>query len=144
MDDISANVLNYWEKKRVNCARSAACGILEFYKVHGSEILYKALTSFGGGIGEGTVCGGLIGALAAMNLILAGNGLSDREIVNKSDALKNLFREKFTTLECRALMDEFRLENGKVDFQNPERRKKCTNAVMTAVKGAQHIIDQEK
>ncbi len=143
MDNIIKSTMNYWEKRRVNCARSTACGILEFYQVKGSQILYKTFTTFGGGIGEGTICGGLIGAIGALNLILAERGLSDKEISDKAKDLKNLFRREFDTLECRTLMDEFRTKGGTIDYSNPERRKKCTRAVITAIKGAQKIIDGE-
>ncbi|MFX1252965.1 MAG: C-GCAxxG-C-C family (seleno)protein, partial [Promethearchaeota archaeon] len=143
MDDIIASTMNYWEKKQVNCARSAACGLLDFYQVKDSQILYKTFTTFGGGIGEGTICGGLIGALGALNLILAERGLNDKEISDKAKDLKTLFRREFDTLECRTLMDEFRTKDGTIDFSNPERRKKCTHAVITAIKCVQPIVDGE-
>jgi len=38
---------------------------------------------------------------------------------------------------------EIRIKDGSIDFSNPERRKKCTHAVITAIKGAQQIIDMK-
>ncbi|MHA2272323.1 MAG: C-GCAxxG-C-C family (seleno)protein [Candidatus Hodarchaeales archaeon] len=143
MDDIIASARNYWEKKKTNCARAAACGILDYYKhVNGSKILYNAFTTFGGGLGERTVCGSLIGALGALNLLLAERGLSDKEIAERAKELKSLFREEFDTLECRVLLNEFRTKDGQFDMSHPERRHKCTRTVETAVTGVQQIIDR--
>ncbi|MHA2295182.1 MAG: C-GCAxxG-C-C family protein [Candidatus Hodarchaeales archaeon] len=142
MDDIIATSMKYYEKKKVNCARSVACGVLDFYKyVEASKIFYKAFTTFGGGIGEGSICGSLVGALAAMNLILAEQGLTDMQISSKAKDLKNHFREVFNTLECASLLIEYQKKDGSIDFLNPERREKCTRTVVTAVKGVQQIID---
>lgn len=143
MDDIIASAMNYWEKKKVNCARTAACGILEFYKhFDESKILYNAFTTFGGGLGEKTVCGGLIGALGALNLLLAERGLGDKEVAEKAKELKAIFREEFNTLECRVLLEEFRTEDGQFDMDHPERRQKCTRTVERAVTGVQQIIER--
>ncbi|MFX0115292.1 MAG: C-GCAxxG-C-C family (seleno)protein [Candidatus Hodarchaeota archaeon] len=143
MDDIIALAMNYWDKKKLNCAQTAACGILDFYKhAEGSQILCKAFTTFGGGLGERTVCGSLIGALGALNLLLAERGLSYKEIAEKTKELKTLFREGFGTLKCRILLDEFRTEDGQFDMDHPDRRPKCTRTVETAVTGVQQIIDR--
>ncbi|MFW9915730.1 MAG: C-GCAxxG-C-C family protein [Candidatus Thorarchaeota archaeon] len=142
MDEIIASAMNHWESKKANCAQTTASGILDFYKHNeGSQILYKAFTTFGGGLGERTVCGSLIGAMGALNLLLAERGLSYKEIAEKTKELKAIFREEFGTLKCRILLDEFRKADGQYDMSHPERRPKCTKTVEIAVTGVQQIID---
>ncbi|MFX0124407.1 MAG: C-GCAxxG-C-C family (seleno)protein [Candidatus Hodarchaeota archaeon] len=138
---ITEKTLKYW-KKKANCARASVCGILSY---NGRESLcepfYKAMLPMGGGFGEGLVCGAVTGSLAALSLVLADKGLKDEVIANKTKIWRNNFKNKYETLTCFELIDEFRNESGDIDLKMPGRREKCTDIVTEAVTFAQQIID---
>ena len=138
---ITEKTLEYWEKK-ANCARASVCGILSYYDNESlCDPFYKAMLPMGGGFGEGLVCGAVTGSLAALSLILAEKGLEDKEISKKTEMWREYFKEKFETLTCFELIDEFRTKIGEIDFEMPGRREKCTDFVIAGVIFAQQIID---
>jgi C_GCAxxG_C_C family probable redox protein len=135
---------NYWEK-RSNCAQSTAAGILENYDHSDlSPSFYKAMLPFGGGVGEESICGAVLGSLAGMSLALADKGVNPDGVREKSKEFKRRLRERFGTLECGALMDEFRDPQGKIVFDMPGRREKCTKVVESAVILARQLIDSSQ
>jgi len=141
MIDITERAKFYWENGN-NCARSAACGILDYYDYPEiSKYIRKALLPFGGGIGEGSVCGSATGALAALSIILSEKGFSDEEISQKTKMFKEKFRKEFSAIDCRDILDEFRLEDGSIDKENPKRREKCTKTVIRAVLIVKELVD---
>ena len=131
------NIVNeakkYWEHGH-NCARSTASGILDYfgYKAE-SEILNKSFLPYGGGIGERSICGSLVGALGALSFLLMEKGLSNEEIAEKIKVLKTGFAESNGSLYCGKLLDEFIDQEGKLDKDHPDRRKVCDQTVETAV-----------
>ena len=137
---IVEKTLEYWENEN-NCARSTACGILSYFN---NEQLcnpfHKAMLPMGGGVGEGSICGSIIGSLSAISLILAERGLIDEEIKEKTDLWKSSIKGKFGTLKCFNLMAKFMGNDGEIDFDMPGRREKCTDVVVSAVKLAEQII----
>jgi hypothetical protein len=139
--DITEKTLEYWENE-VNCARSTVCGILSHNGENSlCDPFYKAMLPMGGGFGEGLVCGAVTGSLAGLSLVLATKGLNDDTIKEKREIWKNVFKEKFDTLSCFELMDEFRNELGEIDFEMAGRREKCTDTVISGVTIAQKIIN---
>ncbi|MFX0013948.1 MAG: C-GCAxxG-C-C family (seleno)protein [Promethearchaeota archaeon] len=139
--DILEGTMNYW-KRKANCARSTACGILEYYGKNSlSDPFYKGMLPMGGGLGEGLVCGAVIGSLVATSLVLVESGLNDEMTSKQIKKWKQEFIQKFESLNCFDLINEFRNAEGKVDLKMPGRREKCTEIVASAVTIAKQVID---
>ena len=140
---ITEKTLEYWENEN-NCARSCACGILSYYgKKPLCDPFFKAMLPMGGGVGERSICGAIIGSLSAISLILAEQGLSDEAIRIRTDLWKKRMKNKFGTLKCFDLMFEFIDNEGEIDFQMSGRREKCTEVVISSVNLAEQIIDSQ-
>lgn len=139
------NIVNeakkYWEHEH-NCAQAAASGILDYfgYKAE-SEILNKSFLPYGGGIGERSICGSLVGALGALSFLLKEKGLEYKIIAEKIKVLKNGFAESNGSLYCKELLDEYIDQDGKLDRDNPDRRKVCDQTVETAVLIVKDIVE---
>ncbi len=146
--DAVEKTLHYWKNiKGANCARATSCGLL--FANGKNELvnpMYKAMLAMGGGMGELDVCGAVTGTLSALGIILSekfkGKENSEKLIMDEIKEWKNNFRNKFGTLICRTLLDDFKDKEGKIDFKHPERRIHCTDIVESAVIFAQQIIEK--
>ncbi|MCE7742319.1 MAG: C_GCAxxG_C_C family protein [Candidatus Heimdallarchaeota archaeon] len=142
MTDIIQETRKYWGND-YNCSRAAARGILDYFDHKElSETIDKALYAFGGGIGEGSICGAVTGALAALSTIMVEKDIDDenkREVFRK---FKDIFIEKNDTLYCKEILKNFFLSDGSVDYDHPERRQKCDHAVESAVLIAKELIEK--
>ncbi len=140
MKDIVEEMMKLWMKGE-NCARATSCSITEFYNENQCETLRLALTAFGGGIGEGSICGAITGSLAGMSYILGKKcGLNDAEIRERAKIFKENIRSKFESLDCYELISEFRADGKILKNKEAERRQKCTNIVKESVLEVQQII----
>ena len=141
MSEIILETKKYWENGK-NCARSTSCGILDYFGLSGyTKVMDPAMIPFGGGVGERSICGSLLGALAGMCTVLKEKGIDEKVIYEKPKILKAKFKEKMGTLYCKAILDEFIDDKGVLDYENPDRRKRCTNTVEAAVLGVLNIIE---
>ncbi len=141
MSEILLETKKYWENGK-NCARSTSCGILDYFGLSGyTKVMDSAMIPFGGGVGERSICGSLLGALASMCTVLKEKGIEEKIIYEQTKVLKAKFKEKMGTLYCKAILDEFIDEKGVLDYDNPGRRNLCTNTVEAAVLGAKEIIE---
>ncbi|MHA1910199.1 MAG: C-GCAxxG-C-C family protein [Candidatus Kariarchaeaceae archaeon] len=130
--------LKYWETE--NCARAAACGLLDFFNhISESKTMFKAILPFGGGIGERSICGAVCGSLAALSFKLAELGLEKEAINEKVSLFKEQFTTRFETLICRDLIQPYLLEDGTFA---PERRDRCTEFVVEGVKMVNSIVEE--
>ena len=139
------NIVNEAEKywgHGYNCAQSAASGILDFfgYKAE-SETLNKSFLPYGGGIGERSICGSLVGALGALSFLLKEKGVENEKIYEKIKVLKEGFADSNGSLYCKELLDEYIDQDGKLDRDNPDRRKVCDQTVETAVLIVKDIVE---
>ena len=139
--DIVDEAKKYWDHGH-NCAQAAASGILDYfgYKAE-SETLKKSFLPYGGGIGERSICGSLVGALGALSFLMMEKGLENEKIYEKIKVLKNGFAESNGSLYCKELLDEFIDQEGKLDKDHPNRRKVCDQTVETAVLIVKDIIE---
>jgi len=139
--DIVREAWKYWEHDH-NCAQAAASGILDYFGFESErETLRKSFLPYGGGIGERSICGSLVGALGALSFLLWNEGLIGEEIYKKIKVLKDGFLEANGSLYCKEILDEFIDEEGKLDRDNPERRKTCDQTVETAVTIVKDIVE---
>ncbi|MCG3216027.1 MAG: C_GCAxxG_C_C family protein [Candidatus Heimdallarchaeota archaeon] len=140
MHQIVKQAFKYWEKR--NCARSTSCAILDYYGFSEyTNVLDSAMILFGGGAGERSICGSLLGALAGMGVVLKEKGLEEKEIYKKSKYLKAGFKKEMGTLRCREILADFLDENGVLDKDHPDRSPLCDKTVETAVLEVLRIID---
>lgn len=141
MNDIIQLTLDYWDEQH-NCAISTACGTLKYFGEKDVTDFYNSFLGFGGGIGEGSACGAVVGVLAAMGKILSDHGLSEKQIRYSINDFKVKFMEKHGSINCQTILEEFKSNDG-VDYSNPDRKIKCTGLVKTSVSDAKAIIEIE-
>ena len=139
--DIVEEAFKYWTSNH-NCAQAAAGGALDYFGFEEeSKTLIKAFLPYGGGIGERTICGSLVGALGALSFLLKENGIANEQIYEKFKKLKEKFSEANGSLRCRELLQDFIDAEGKVDRDNPERKKICDKTVETSVLFVKELIE---
>ena len=142
MSEIISETKKYWENGK-NCARSTSCGILDYFGLSGyTKVMDSAMIPFGGGVGERSICGSLLGALAGMCIVLKEKGMDEKVIYTKPKILKDEFKKKMGTLYCKAILDDFIDDKGVLDYENPERRKRCNSTVEAAVLGVKKIVEE--
>lgn len=141
MENIIQLALDYWDEEH-NCAISTACGTLKYFGEKDVTDSYNSLLGFGGGVGEGSVCGAVVGVLTAMSKILSDHGLSEKQIRFSINDFKGKFSEKHGSINCNKILEEFKIDGG-VDYSNPDRKIKCTGVVKNSVTDAKTIIEIE-
>ena len=131
--DVTIKSLKVFENN--NCAQATASGILDYYNDKDEQIFFNALLGFGGGFGEGSLCGAVSGSIASMTKILSDRNVGKDDIIEARNQLKDQFSAKFESLECRELTKDY------ADKNNEERRANCANFVREIVVDATKIID---
>ena len=132
----------YWNNE-ANCARSTACGLLDYNElISESKILFESLSPMGGGVGEGEVCGVVIGTLEALSLILNRKEIDEETMKELFNKWKTDFNQHFNSILCRSLIKEYKNDLGEIIEELSEKRKeKCENMVFKGVFLAQEIIN---
>lgn len=139
--DIVEEADKYWGHGH-NCAQSAASGILDYFGYESeSKTLKNSFLPYGGGIGERSICGSLVGALGALSFLLKEKGLDNEKIYEKIKVLKDGFSEANGSLYCKELLEDYIDEEGKLDRDNPDRKKTCDQTVETAVLIVKDIVE---
>ena len=139
--DIVDEALKYWNANH-NCAQSTASGSLDYFGFEEeSKTLCKACFPYGGGVGVRTICGSLLGALAALSFLLKEKDIANEQIYEKIKTLKQEFDEKNGSMYCKELLQEYIFPDGTLDRDNPDRRKVCDNTVETAVKIVRNLVE---
>lgn len=106
-----------------NCSQSVVLTMQEVLGLQ-DELVLKAATGFGGGIGNmGSMCGALAGGIMTIGLIYGRSKLEqeaekERTYVLCAEWLKR-FRDHFGSSDCIDIL--------KVDLKNPEKRKEYWN-----------------
>ncbi len=104
-----------------NCAESVLKACQELYQLPGTEMVPKAASGFGGGIGrKGSVCGALSGGILALGLAMGRMDPHDAaardRIYAKARELSERFEREFGTVLCANLTQ--------CDLGTPEGQKK--------------------
>lgn len=116
----------YFYESGCNCAVSVFLAVAEDFNVEVSEETTKVVAAFGGGMGAGSTCGALTGAIAAVGLVYDPKSSYYKTI--REELIKQ-FKERYKTLECSDLVKTYKVEyKGKL---------KC----MELVQGALEILD---
>lgn len=140
--NIVDEALKYWNDNH-NCAQSTASGSLDYFGFEDeSKTLRKAYLPYGGGVGERTICGSLLGALAAISFLLMEKGLPNEQIYEKIKILKQGFNEANGSMYCKELLHDFIDSDGILDIDNPDRKKICDKSVETAVLIVKDLVEK--
>ena len=132
----------YWDNES-NCAQAVSCGLLDYFNM--SEhvgLIHDAMTGFGGGMGERSICGAVTGGLAALGILLKKKGIGTEQRSEIFRKYNQAFINDFNTLDCKEIIADFILPDGSVDRDRPERRILCTKAVNTAAKIVKDIFNE--
>lgn len=125
----------------MNCAQSSAGALLKHYQHPAAKTIESAFLPFGGGMGEGSICGAVSGSMAALSLLLEDRGLPKESIKDQSSKFKACFIRQQGSLECQELLKPFQVD-GEIPEERQESRKiSCTNCVITAVQIASSLIE---
>ena len=135
MIEIIPVVKELWDKQ-ANCAQSSCSGLLLHYNFkHASKILFDSLKCFGGGFGEGMICGAVSGSITALSYLGTTKELSEDKIKELTAELKSKFRSEFEFLDCYSLKKPFtdkitpEMSEGEIELIDQGRRQKCTRMV---------------
>ena len=140
--NIVDEALKYWNNNH-NCAQSTASGSLDYFGFDDeSTTLRKACLPYGGGVGVRTICGSLLGALAALSFLLEEKRLTKEQIYEKLTKLKQDFGEANGSMYCKELLQDFIDSDGILDRDNPDRRKICDKSVETAVLIVKDLVEK--
>jgi len=97
----------YSEDNDLNCAESMLYGANEEYGLDLDQKVLDTMSSFGGGMAVGSVCGALTGAVAALGVMFTGDKTLDSEerkaIVA---AFYERFQEKIGTDNCKIIKEK--------------------------------------
>ncbi len=108
MQTIQEITLELWDN--LNCAYSTACGISLYYGFEQeSNTLSKALISFGGGIGERSICVSVTVALSALSVVYAKKGYKEDEIAKIAKSFKVNFSQGIVLTPSFSAFSNFNL-----------------------------------
>lgn len=140
MEDLIEIVTVYW--KDSHCAQAVTMSLLSFNNYSKDQMpIVNALTSFGEGMGERSICGSVSGSLASLGIILNDKMVSTKEIMEMTDKFKMEFKEKNQSLYCYELLSPY-LDGDEPYPDDPIRLPVCTKAVISATTIAQKIISE--
>lgn len=125
----------------MNCAQSSAGALLEHYQHPAAKTMESALLTFGGGMGEGSICGAVSGSMAALSLLLEDKGVSKKQIKDQTSKFKACFIRQQGSLDCDDLLEPFRVHGEIPEDRQEARRISCTNCVVKAVQIASSLVE---
>jgi C_GCAxxG_C_C family probable redox protein len=138
LDELIDIVTDYW--KESHCAYAVAKSLIQVNNYSKDSLpILNALTAFGEGMGERSICGSVTGALASLGAILKDKMIQDEEIKEMIDKFKREFKRHNNSLYCNEILSPY-LDNHEPYPEDPIRLPICTEAVKSAATIAQKII----
>lgn len=134
-------VLKLWDGGN-NCARATGVGLLKSHDDPDHQVFQSAFLGFGGGMGEGSICGAVSGTIAAIGKLLFEKGLNDDQIRDKINLLKQQLKEDYKqqSLDCKNFLKDFSVD-GKIDYSASGRKESCTLLVGKITEMADKILE---
>ncbi|HAE43207.1 MAG TPA: hypothetical protein DCG34_09875 [Clostridiales bacterium] len=109
-------VIYYSQTHNFNCAEATIKAANDIYSLNLSKETFRTMAAFGGGMGVGSVCGALTGALAVLGVMFvndkAHENLKTKEMANE---FFNKFVDKLGTDNCTKLKEIYRDDITKCD-----------------------------
>ncbi len=131
-----------------NCAESVLKACQELYRLPGKDVVPKAASGFGGGIGrKGSVCGALSGGILALGLAMGRVDPKDAaardRIYAQARELYERFEREFGTVLCFNLTEcDLATPEGQQKFKERGLHKNlCSKFVQGMVKWVGEVIE---
>ena len=126
-------VRKFYDKEYdLNCAECILVAAIEQYNLDIPKKSIKLMSSFGGGMGIGSVCGALTGGAAVLGIMFTevrGHQSPQAKLIT-AEYISN-FKEKLAEIDCIPLKDKY--------FNGTER---CIIMMETAAQELESIIDK--
>lgn len=138
INTIHENLVN----QKLNCAERTFLTVKSFLETNIPSEAVGLLTGFGGGIGgtHGSVCGAVTGGVCALGLLYGRRKPAEESSEKAYDVARDFicqFKSKFGTEVCGELIGDLLRVN---KFDSDERRKRCFNYTLNAIKLCTDII----
>lgn len=126
----------YYDKKYdLNCAECILTAANEEYDLDLPKKAIKSMAAFGGGMGIGSVCGAITGAIAALGIMFAEDrGHASPQVKEMTVELISDFNKRLGSIDCIPLKE--------MHYENPENR--CIKMMEVAAVSLEEIINKNK
>lgn len=118
MSNLAEKAVTYYSQTHnLNCAEATISAANQTYNLDLQKDTLRAMAAFGGGMGVGSVCGALTGALAVLGVMFVEEKAHDSsEIKEMASEFFNRFVEKLSTENCTKLKEMYRDDLTKCDL----------------------------
>ena len=129
------SVREYYDKKYdLNCAECMLIAASEEYDLNLPKKAIKTMAAFGGGMGIGSVCGAITGAIAAVGIMFAEDrGHASPQVKEITIKLISRINEKMELIDCIPLKEKY--------FDNDER---CLKIIEICAIELDRIVEENK
>ena len=130
----------YFYKGGLNCAESTLKCLIEDGIIDIPEGSVRMMSGFGGGMQRGSVCGAVIGSVAALGSVY-GRTLAEEDRKPSADAVRTFlrrFEEEFGTIYCKELQQTYVREHA---IKSEGMYRACTVFVDKAIEITSSIIN---
>lgn len=126
----------YYDKKYdLNCAECILTAANEEYNLNLPKKAIKSMAAFGGGMGIGSVCGAITGAIAAIGIMFAEDrGHASPQVKEMTVKFINNFNEKLGSMDCLQLKEKH--------YEDTDSR--CIKMMEVAAISLEEIIDKNR
>ena len=129
-------VMKYYDKKYdLNCAECMLVAANEEYDLNISKQTMMTMSSFGGGMAVGSVCGAVTGGAAVIGLMFTTeNGHKSPQVKEITSRFINEYNRRMESLECIPLREKY----------YEQEVPRCTIMMRTAGEILQDLIEEYK
>lgn len=129
-------VRKYYDKSYdLNCAECMLTAANEEYDLDLPKKAIKSMAAFGGGMGVGSVCGAITGAIAAVGIMFAEDrGHASPQVKEMTVELIKDFNEGLSSIDCIPLKE--------LHYEDPEHR--CIKMMEVAAVSLENIVNKNK
>ena len=137
-----------FHNKGYNCCQSTVAAFADLVGVDENTLLHIA-SGFGGGMGNGEICGAITGAVMALNLLSemdhSNPGATKRKSGAQARELQKRFEAQFGYLRCRDLLKNQVTKQGiPAAAQALGLQNHCHVMVVTAVELVQQMLAEQE
>ncbi|MDP3386003.1 MAG: C-GCAxxG-C-C family (seleno)protein [Eubacteriales bacterium] len=118
MGNLAEKAVTYYSQvHNLNCAEATIYAANQTYNLGLQKDTLRTMAAFGGGMGVGSVCGALTGALAVLGVMFVQDKAHEStETKEMASAFFNRFVEKLSTDNCTKLKEMYRDDITKCDL----------------------------
>ncbi len=136
------DVSKYFYNGGLNCAETTLRCLIEDGVINAPPEAIRMMTGFGGGMQRGTICGAVIGAVAALSWVTGRTEPEESRAASAAAVREFLrqFEERFGCLSCRELQETYVKEHA---LKSDGMYRKCTIFVESAVQMVRDILEEK-